>query len=112
MEQYKIDLFISTMNEKFAADKMLAIRSQLETLDDSRFPYIQSIEFKNPTILLIISVFLGSFGVDRFMLGETGLGVLKLITCGGFGIWTIVDWFIITNNTKEYNFHKFMQNAY
>ncbi len=112
MEQYKIDLFISTMNEKFAADKMMSIRSHLESLDDSRFPYIQSIEFKNPIILLIISIFLGSFGVDRFMLGETGLGVLKLITCGGLGIWTIVDWFIITNNTKEYNFHKFMQNAY
>ena len=58
MEQYKIDLFISTMNEKFAADKMMSIRSHLENLDDSRFPYIQSIEFKNPTILLIISIFL------------------------------------------------------
>ncbi len=111
MEQSKIDLFVSTMNEKFASDKMMSIRSQLEKLDDSRFALVQSLNYKNPTTLLIISIFLGALGVDRFMLGQTGLGILKLLTCGGAGIWTIVDWFIISGKTKEYNYQKFMQNA-
>ncbi len=111
MEQSKIDLFVSTMTEKIASDKLMVVRAQLEKLDDSRFPLLQSLNYKNPTTILIISFFLGYLGVDRFMMGQVGLGILKLITCGGFGIWTVVDWFLVMGMVKEQNFKLFMQNA-
>lgn len=45
--------------------------------------------------LLLISLFLGSLGIDRFYVGKIGTGILKLITFGGCGIWTLVDIILI-----------------
>lgn len=45
----------------------------------------------NGNHVLLAGVIAGSFGVDRFMLGQTGLGILKLVTCGGFGLWHFID---------------------
>ena len=50
---------------------------------------------KGWTTALILSVLVGSLGVDRFYLGYVGLGILKLITFGGCGIWSIIDIILI-----------------
>ena len=106
MDEQKINQFIATNGKSFPAEKTMAIRKMLGELDDSATSIIYSLDFKDTTTMLLISIFVGGFGVDRFMLDETGLGIAKLLTCGGCGIWTIVDWCLITNKTQEYNYNK------
>ncbi|MFW0776012.1 TM2 domain-containing protein [Paenarthrobacter nitroguajacolicus] len=50
----------------------------------------------------ILSLLLGGLGVDRFYLGKIGTGIAKLLTAGGFGIWSIVDLIItLTGNARD-----------
>jgi TM2 domain-containing membrane protein YozV len=52
---------------------------------------IVRISSKNKDILVLLSAFLGAFGADRFYRGEIGLGILKLLTLGGCGLWALID---------------------
>ncbi len=55
-------------------------------------------EQKDWTTTLILSILLGTLGIDRFYLGYIGLGIVKLITLGGCGIWWLIDLILIIQN--------------
>jgi TM2 domain-containing membrane protein YozV len=109
MESQKVDMFMIANNKYFEGHHLNAVREKLLSLDDSKWPLIQTLQFKNPDTAQILSI-MGQVGIDRFFIGDTGLGIVKLLTCGGLGIWTIIDWFMIQGAAREKNMETF-QNA-
>lgn len=103
MRQQDIDLYLTTNAKYFEPTAIPIIRQKLEMIPDERFTVVQAVELSDPTVLILISIFLGSFGIDRFMLGDIGMGILKLLTGGLCGILTIIDWCTIMKKTKQKN---------
>ena len=99
------DSFLSANTGSFPSEQLPSLRQRLSQLDDSQAnQVIAAANIKNPTTALILSIFLGTLGVDRFYIGHIGLGVAKLLLAWlTFGIWTIIDWFLIINATKKAN---------
>ena len=60
-------------------------------------------EWRDSLATMLLSWILGELGIDRFYRGQIGLGVLKLLTCGGAGIWWLVDAIIATVRFGEEN---------
>lgn len=112
MDAQKVDMFILANNKFFEGHHVAQIRDKLLAMDDSKWGLIQTLQFKDPTTILIVSLLGGSLGIDRFMIGDTGLGIGKLLTCGGLGIWAIIDWFMIMGATREKNMTKLQQVLY
>jgi TM2 domain-containing membrane protein YozV len=96
----------------FESHNLNTIRERLLAIDDSKWALISTVQLKDPTTSLIVSILAGSMGIDRFMIGDVGLGIGKLLTCGGLGIWTIIDWFMIQKSTREKNMQKIQMFLY
>jgi TM2 domain-containing membrane protein YozV len=112
MDSGKVDMFMLANAKFFESHHLMQLREQLLALDDSKWVLLQTISFKDPTTSIIVSILAGTFGIDRFLIGDTGLGIGKLLTCGGLGIWAIVDWFLIMGAAREKNFFKLQQVLY
>ena len=108
MDTQKVDMFIMTNQKYLPAEKIVFVKQKLLEADESKFALVSAVEFKDPTTILLVSIFLGALGIDRFMLGDTGLGILKLLTGGVCGIMAIVDWFTVSKKAKEVNYNNLM----
>lgn len=97
-------------NKKYLPESYIPqLRERLLTLDKEQLSNIECVQFKDPTMMLIISIFLGYLGIDRFMLGNIGWAILKLLlllVCGIGLIWWLIDLFLVMDNTKNYNYKR------
>ena len=88
--------------QSMAIAKQVTASTQVRAASGGWFPLAQLpgvFSDKDWTTALILSVLLGSLGVDQFYLGNTGLGLAKLFTCGGLGIWALIDIIRIATNS-------------
>lgn len=114
---------MKTANEKYCSNcgQLIDMRAEICPRCGVRQaympPYNYDMRVEDPTLsdkdwltTLLLCIFLGSFGIHRFYTGNTLYGVLQLITLGGCGIWTIIDFiFLLTGSYKDGE-DKFVKN--
>lgn len=108
VDPQKVDMYFMSNQKYFPTEKIMFLKEKMYQITEAKFSMVSCIDLKDPTTLLLVSLFLGSWGIDRFMLKDTGMGVLKLLTGGCCGILTIIDWFSIQKKAKELNFVSLM----
>jgi len=106
MDLNQINFWLSVNAEKFAPESLPVIKRKLEQMDDTQMMYLQSASFQKPSTILIIAILLGW---ERFWLHDIALGVVKIITGYGCGIWWLIDIFSAKKRTFKYNFKQFQK---
>lgn len=91
------------MNHQDYTLRLLQLRDGLQEPARSHFLPTFFARSTNPAITFGFSLWLGFFGIDRFVAGDWGKGILKLLTLGGLGVWVIVDWFLISGRVRNKN---------
>ena len=103
METKQIDQLLMANASKLPPEGVALLRERLMNVEDTVSAQVAFSQLKDPTIALILSIFLGPYGIDRFYIGDIGLGMLKLITCGGAFVWFLIDIFLIMDTTRRKN---------
>lgn len=107
MEANQANQILALYGNKLPFESIEMLRNRLMEMDYNVVS-IRMAQFKDPTLALILSILVGSLGIDRFYIGDVGLGVGKLLTCGGAYIWWLVDIFMIQDATRRKNLEMLM----
>ena len=99
-----IQAFMMKNGECFDFAALQDVQQRLEALDDAKGAYMMSLSFQSPTLILILAILLGW---ERFFLDDIAMGVVKVLTCQGLGIWWLVDIFSAKRRACAYNYELF-----
>ena len=105
MEQNKLNAIMMQYKDAIPDVQVLNFKNLLQNAPDDVYDNLLCIPTKSTTTTLLLSIFLGGLGADRFYLGDIGLGVCKLLFGWlTFGIWPLVDIFCSYKKAKRKNF--------
>ncbi len=100
------DRFLVLNQEDLPEGRIPQIREALLECSVKRLNAFQKMNCRKVHNMQFISLILGWAGVDRMLLGDFGMGLLKLLTLGGFGLIMLYDWFTVAGRTRNYNYTK------
>lgn len=103
MERNKVEELLLLNASKLPPEGLQMIRERLLNMEDFTLAQIVFSQLKDPTLALILSIVIGYWGADRFYIGDMGIGLGKLLTCGGAWIWYVIDIFLIMDAAKKKN---------
>ncbi len=107
IDRSKVDWFVADHASRFEPEAIMEVRDRVAAMNDDQFLILQSAgNFREPWLIFAVAVFLGW---DRFFLDDIGLGILKVITLGGLGIWWFIDLFTVMGRTRRFNYRRFVQ---
>ena len=109
MDNNKIATIMAQVREYIPHEKKMELQQRLSVMPDEAGMVISEVNFKSSTTTLILSIFLGDLGIDRFYVGDIGLGVLKLLTVGLFGVWGFIDIFLCYKKAKKKNYKALLE---
>ena len=89
------------MNRKAYTRELMSIYGSIPEVRRADFSAIFAEREKNQVLAFGCNPWLGSLGIDRFYVGQPVLGIIKLITLGGFGLWVLIDFFLIGGVARE-----------
>ncbi len=110
MKESKVARVMIHLRDYIPDDRKLEMQEILENSTDCVETLIAGMHLKSAMVTVILSIFWGELGIDRFYVGDFGWGLLKLFTLGGFGIWWFIDIFCCFGKAKKRNY-KDIKNA-
>ena len=120
----------------FDDKKLTEIEEYLQCASSETLEKVNSLKLRDTTIILLVSILLGNLGIDRFLIGDKKIGILKFIILGMIGsnlyifspfildnqiagllggvglfitFFTVIDWFLIQEATRKANYEKIIK---
>lgn len=111
MNADKVNLFLVSKGGYFPSESLPMLRERLLRANPDKEMLVYGLNYLSPGVNFVVSIFVGEFGVDRFLIGDIAIGIGKLLLslCCGIGIiWWLIDLFLIMRDTRTKNLERIM----